>query len=85
MLLVIFDEQDREWTGPPPGMKSVYHAKMDLAQLELTEAEIELHATTLVKDVVESYSICGLSRTKVLGRQLLDLLFMRKMPPSVHC
>ena len=54
MLLVILDEQDREWTGPPPGMKSVYHAKMDLAQLELTEAEIELHATTLVKMLLKA-------------------------------
>lgn len=54
VLIVLLDEKDREWRGPPDGMKNVYQVKLDLAQLEFTDAEIELHATTLVKMLLKA-------------------------------
>ncbi len=54
VLMVVLDEKDREWRGPPKDMKNVYHAKLDLAQLEMTPIEIEIHAKTLVRMLLSS-------------------------------
>lgn len=53
MLLIVLDEGHHVWNGPPE-MKGVYHAKLDLEKLELTDAEIELHASTLIKMLLAS-------------------------------
>ena len=52
MLMVVLDEKNREWKGPPQ-MTGVFHAQLAIDSLEFTEAEIELHATTLVKMLLQ--------------------------------
>lgn len=49
VLMVVLDEKDREWRGPPKELKNVYSARLDIASLELTDEEVEQHTSTLVK------------------------------------
>lgn len=49
VLIVVLDEKDREWRGPPKELKNVYSVRLDVASLELTDEEVEQHTSTLVK------------------------------------
>ena len=61
-LLVVLDQEDNEW-DINIFSKKVRHARLDIDNLELTEAEIEQHATTLVKMLLSAIQISSSEQT----------------------